>query len=57
MRDALGRELYDFEMDSDYGDDYVEFDDPGTSAKDTKRMLKLMRQIGVHKSITSCKIT
>jgi hypothetical protein len=49
MRDALSRDLYDFETDSDYGDNYLEFDDPEINAKNMKEMLKLMRWIGVHK--------
>ncbi|KAF2868784.1 hypothetical protein BDV95DRAFT_123261 [Massariosphaeria phaeospora] len=46
MRDMLGRDLYDFEMASDYGDidDHVEEGD-GVSRRDMKNMLKLHRRL------------
>jgi len=46
MSDALGRDLYDFEMDSDYGDyDFDDSDDEGLDPREMKQMLKLMRQM------------
>jgi hypothetical protein len=47
MSDALGRDLYDFEMDDDYGgyDDMFDSDEE-VDPKDMKMMLKIMKAIG-----------
>jgi hypothetical protein len=47
MSDALGRDLYDFEMDDDYGgyDDMFDSDEE-VDPKDMKMMLKIMKGMG-----------
>jgi hypothetical protein len=47
MNDALGRELYDFKLDEDYGGyhDMLD-DDEGIDTGDMRQMMKIMRQMG-----------
>jgi hypothetical protein len=46
MADALGRDLYDFEMESDYDDyDHTDSDDEGLGPEETRKILRMMEMM------------
>jgi hypothetical protein len=46
MADALGRDLYDFEMESDYDDyDLTDSDDEGLGPEETRQILRMMEMM------------